>query len=1094
MIIILQSNFHKFFYKGFQIDICKEHGNWLTVGELIRSIQKPISIYVGEIVKEFHEKMCKDLLPVGKCKSPEDCNKNTKDGNLCKSCKCWFKKLEASHEKGKNPSWHKNCKSAEWSEDHWEVAKFFMPALGSNLSSTKDAESTDLSSLLNVLEWMKDGAFLGKDRVSVDLVRKLRSQLRNLWAHAPKQKFTDDEKAESFSIATDFLEDLEKVFPHPENAQCLKHLKTSGVINVVERELQSLLLQRHLLDDIREEIATMKAERSSDKSAIEEHEQKLMKLECALSDCSQRMTDFERFKENINKQFDNFAEEWKSFREIPEDIHEIRNSIGQIRDDLAKMNERQKDEREPTSCLPDKLPMFTAREAEIQKVITLLKDEGKAVVSLHGGPGFGKTAIAIEVSHKLSEDHNIAVIFSQLTTATTVDEMVLRLCRDVGVYHEDKDDPKSSLILWLKNVKSKVIFVMDDIDKLLEDKTSFYEFIRLLRKNSNQHCHIVTTSRTSCEIRELLTDEVKVDEMDEEACMELLKKQCPDQEDEFLRRLAEFCGKIPLAMCIAGSQVDDFENSDELLQHLQNQPMKILECPESDQYVYRAINMSYERCSGEEKETLLRLAIFEGNFSEDAAGVVTEKENLDTKRVLKKLVRRSLIKQPTKHRYSIHLLIKHFLKDQQENENETAERARAQMMRAEELMVKCYLELGHDLTIKSYSKDEYKKNREDLQREAHNFQNVLKICCQQEYSTTFSDCLARSEIYNISARHFSLFVRTIIPGSIVDEFLQRCANLAEERKEHAIKINFDCLVADQERSKSISKSDKCFNSKMEEIKREFDTHYDELKEDKSLCAHYYYQYGRYLSRKSESEKDEKRLDLQVQARDELEKSLKLRRTLTDTSVRIADTVFSLLHLGNECKIINATEIHLHKTVWLNREQDYYEEAIQLSKEHLGDHELTSACHKSLGDLFLRNKNPKMAEESYTIAKEMRENLGLDASERHVYLLNNLGKSLTMINHLDKAIEVLQNAHNIAEKLADSDDPNESKAKVYTSLVFAHEKERNYSDASTYARKALEFSQIEKCIKKYEYKKLREMSLMNKPDERTDREMKFLKRF
>jgi tetratricopeptide (TPR) repeat protein len=165
----------------------------------------------------------------------------------------------------------------------------------------------------------------------------------------------------------------------------------------------------------------------------------------------------------------------------------------------------------------------------------------------------------------------------------------------------------------------------------------------------------------------------------------------------------------------------------------------------------------------------------------------------------------------------------------------------------------------------------------------------------------------------------------------------------------------------------------------------------------------------------------------------------------------------------------------------------------LSKEHLGKHELTAACYKSLGDLFLRS-NPKSAEKNYTIAKEMRENLGLDASERHVRLLNNLGKSLTMINRPNKAIEVLQNARDMAEKLADSDDPNETKAKVYTSLVFAYEKARNYSDASTYARKALEFSQIEKCIKKYEYQKLQKISAMNKPDERADREMNFLKRF
>jgi tetratricopeptide (TPR) repeat protein len=655
--------------------------------------------------------------------------------------------------------------------------------------------------------------------------------------------------------------------------------------------------------------------------------------------------------------------------------------------------------------------------------------------------------------------------------------MMRRLCLDVGVNHED--DPKPSLIFCLKNIKKKVVLVMDNIDNLLEEKTRscLYDFIRLLRKNSN--CQIVTTSRSSYLIPELSIGNVDVEEMDINACMELLKKQCPNQEDEFLRRLAEFCGKIPLAMCIAGSQVDDFENYDELLQHLQNQPMKTLECPESDQYVYRAINMSYEKCSSEEKETLCRLAVFEGNFSEEAARVVIEKENLDTKRVLKKLVRRSLIKQPTKHRYSIHLLIKHFLKHQQESENETAEKAHAQMMRAEVLMVKYYLELGHNLTMKSYSKDGYKANREALKQEAHNIQNVLKICCQQKDPKTsdISDCLAHSKVYTTSARFFSLFVRTIIPGSIVDEFLQRCANLAEEKKQLDIKINFDCLVADQERSKSISKSDECFNSKMEEIKREFDTHYEDLKEDKSLCAHYYYQYGRYLSRKSENEKDKKRLDLRIQARDEQEKSLKLRRSLTDTSVGIADTVFSLLHLGNICKIISVAEYYLYETKdsknSLKQAQKYYEEAIQWSKGKLGKHELTAACYKNLGDLFLKINNPKMAEENYTIAKEMRENLSLDASERHVYLLNNLGICLTKSNRANQAIEVLQNARDMAEKLADSDDPNETKAKVYTSLAIAHDKAQNYSYAVNYARKALEFSQIEKCIKKYEYQKLQE---------------------
>ena len=184
------------------------------------------------------------------------------------------------------------------------------------------------------------------------------------------------------------------------------------------------MLQHQLLNDIKEELANIIVERSSDKNAIEEHQHKLVRLESALTGCSQKMEDFESFKENINKQFHIFVEELKLFHGISDDIHEICENIGQIRDDLAKINKQRTVEPQPRSCLPDRLIIFTGRDAEIQNVITLSKDEKKAVVSLHGGPGFGKTAIAIEVSHKLSEDHKIPVVFSQLTTATNEDEMI----------------------------------------------------------------------------------------------------------------------------------------------------------------------------------------------------------------------------------------------------------------------------------------------------------------------------------------------------------------------------------------------------------------------------------------------------------------------------------------------------------------------------------------------------------------------------------------------------------------------------------------------------------------------------------------------
>ena len=707
---------------------------------------------------------------------------------------------------------------------------------------------------------------------------------------------------------------------------------------------------------------------------------------------------------------------------------------------LKKWKER---ELELRSYLPDKLPMFTGREQEIQNVIAYLNDKEMAVVSLRGGPGFGKTAIAIQVSHKLNEDPSIPVVFSQLTNATTVDEMLIILCRDVGINYED--DPLSSLILHLRNIKSKVVFVMDDIDNLLEDKDGFYEFLRLLRKNSSQHCQIITTSRTSFEIPDLPACEVEVDVMNDEACIELLKKRCPKEDDKFLQKLVELCGNIPLAMCIAGSRVKSFENPDELLQHLEEQPMKILEHRKSGQYVNQAFNMSFKRCSDEEQETLVRLSVFAGNFSKKAAKAVIEKNDLDTIDILEKLVCLSLIKEPTEHRYSIHRLIKHFLRDKQKcGDGQTknkAERARAEAMRAEVLMVEYYLELGHQLTIKSYSKDGYKVNRDALKREASNIQNVLKICCQQEDPTRsdISDRLANSEIYKTSSRLFSIFIRSIIPRPIVHEFLERCVNLAKERGQHIIKIDFDCLLAAEIRDKSMGKYDDHFVSKMENIKKEFETHYEDVKEDKSLCAHFHYQNGRYLSFLSKSCEGKERLKHAIQAREELEKSLELRKTLTHTPVGKADTIFLLMHLGTECKVIFTNERYLKNTseadAAFEQAKKYYRDAIELSKVNLGEqHLLTLWIYKNLGDLFLTDKKHDQAEEMYRLAINISEDLGLDATEKYVLLLKNLGVCLNESDRASEAIQILKRAREIAEKLADSNEPNECTLKVYTSLA------------------------------------------------------------
>ena len=200
------------------------------------------------------------------------------------------------------------------------------------------------------------------------------------------------------------------------------------------------------------------------------------------------------------------------------------------------------------------------------------------------------------------------------------------------------------------------------------------------------------------------------------------------------------------------------------------------------------------------------------------------------------------------------------------------------------------------------------------------------------------------------------------------------------------------------------------------------------------------------------------MNLENQAREQLEESLKLNETLTDTPEGKADKIFSLLRLGTQSKFIFTTERYQENTKEAHEAFDqaekYYRDAIELSKVNLGEHQLTTWCHKNLGDQFLTtSKKLDQAEEMYKFARNVLEKLGLDATERYVLLLKNLGICLSIANRANDAIEVLERPREIADELAESNEPNECTLKVYTSLADCFKRSDRVDEAVEVLEKA-----------------------------------------
>jgi tetratricopeptide (TPR) repeat protein len=201
--------------------------------------------------------------------------------------------------------------------------------------------------------------------------------------------------------------------------------------------------------------------------------------------------------------------------------------------------------------LPPPRDYFAGRQKEIDDLIHHLSTRpGPTVVSIHGPGGVGKTALAIAVAHKIANRFPDGQLFTQFTGYSAaplprtrlhavLEDFVSALQQQGDAVPADPDDLIARYGELSKDLR--LLVVLDDAPPEL----SVGPFVP---KGSN--CAVIVTGREP--VTELEATECSLGPLSPDAALSLLEIITDSNERPSLKRLAESCGRLPLALRLAG--------------------------------------------------------------------------------------------------------------------------------------------------------------------------------------------------------------------------------------------------------------------------------------------------------------------------------------------------------------------------------------------------------------------------------------------------------------------------------------------------------------------------------------------------------------
>ncbi len=341
----------------------------------------------------------------------------------------------------------------------------------------------------------------------------------------------------------------------------------------------------------------------------------------------------------------------------------------------------------PKHNLPEQLTPFIGRQSEIAEVRSLLAQDGVRLVTLKGPGGMGKTRLAIEVAVQELEGYSDGVRFVALAPLDSAEQILQAFLESLDLRPASQEDPRDFLLQHLR--RSNLLIVVDNFEHVLEGVPLTKELLTIAPQ-----VKILATSRERLGLRGesifdvtgmQFADWQSVDQALSASCAQLfvqgalqVQPQFELREDEVvpLARICRLVEGTPLALLLSAGWMDMLsleEIADEVESSLDFLETELQDAPDRQRSIKAVFDGSWLRLEEPEQQLFMRLSVFRGGFTREAASEVADAEL----RSLARLTDKSFLRRdPETGRFEVHEMLRQYGEQRLLTDPETSQDAR----------------------------------------------------------------------------------------------------------------------------------------------------------------------------------------------------------------------------------------------------------------------------------------------------------------------------------------------------------------------------------------------------------------------------------